>query len=161
MATTNAAREPPRGDRDRGPGRARVGAADRLRAAWRAWSPETVRMVPLKPGGLRVGQWYLGINRRKAAVWPTRSVVAAVVPGRQAGVGHPVERRAVGVGAWSRWRGRPAGPGSCTADRCRGGSASAAGSWRRCCSAAPRGTPTSLERGMAATVAGLKAAAEG
>jgi len=46
------------------------------------WSPELVRMVPLKPGGLRVGQWYLGINRRKAVVWPTRSVVAVVEPGR-------------------------------------------------------------------------------
>jgi uncharacterized protein YndB with AHSA1/START domain len=31
------------------------------------WSPELVRMLPLKRGGLRVGQWYLGINRRKAA----------------------------------------------------------------------------------------------
>jgi uncharacterized protein YndB with AHSA1/START domain len=47
------------------------------------WSPELVRMVPLKPGGLRVGQWYLGINRRKAAVWPTRSVVVEVEPGRR------------------------------------------------------------------------------
>ena len=47
------------------------------------WSPELVRMVPLKPGGLRVGQWYLGVNRRKAVVWPTRSVVAAVEPGRR------------------------------------------------------------------------------
>ena len=47
------------------------------------WSPETVKMVPLKPGGLRVGQWYLGINRRKAAVWPTRSVVADVTPERR------------------------------------------------------------------------------
>jgi uncharacterized protein YndB with AHSA1/START domain len=47
------------------------------------WSPELVRMVPLKPGGLRVGQWYLGINRRKAVVWPTRSVVAVVDPGRR------------------------------------------------------------------------------
>jgi uncharacterized protein YndB with AHSA1/START domain len=46
------------------------------------WSPELVRMVPLKRGGLRVGQWYLGINRRKAAVWPTRSVVSVVEPGR-------------------------------------------------------------------------------
>ena len=46
------------------------------------WSPELVRMVPLKGGGLRVGQWYLGINRRKAVVWPTRSVVAQVEPGR-------------------------------------------------------------------------------
>jgi uncharacterized protein YndB with AHSA1/START domain len=47
------------------------------------WSPELVRMVPLKPGGLRVGQWYLGINKRKAVLWPTRSVVAEVEPGRR------------------------------------------------------------------------------
>jgi uncharacterized protein YndB with AHSA1/START domain len=46
------------------------------------WSPELVRMVPLTPGGLRVGQQYLGFNRRKAAVWPTRSVVAVLEPGR-------------------------------------------------------------------------------
>jgi uncharacterized protein YndB with AHSA1/START domain len=46
------------------------------------WSPELVRMVPLKPGGLRVGQWYLGINRRKGVVWPSRSVVAVLEPGR-------------------------------------------------------------------------------
>ncbi|MGB0099913.1 MAG: SRPBCC family protein [Nocardioides sp.] len=46
------------------------------------WSPELVRMVALKPGGLRVGQWYLGINRRGAVVWPTRSVVVEVDPGR-------------------------------------------------------------------------------
>lgn len=46
------------------------------------WSPELVKMVSLKPGGLRLGQWYLGINRRKAAVWPTRSVVALLEPGR-------------------------------------------------------------------------------
>src|SRR3954454_23717726 len=47
------------------------------------WSPEMVKMMPLKRGGLRPGQWYLGINRRKAVVWPTRSVVAAVEPGRR------------------------------------------------------------------------------
>ena len=46
------------------------------------WSPETVTMLPMKPGGLRLGQWYLGLNRRKAAVWPTRSVVAVLEPGR-------------------------------------------------------------------------------
>jgi uncharacterized protein YndB with AHSA1/START domain len=46
------------------------------------WSPELVRMVPLKRGGLRLGQWYLGINRRGAVVWPTRSVVTTVDPGR-------------------------------------------------------------------------------
>jgi uncharacterized protein YndB with AHSA1/START domain len=46
------------------------------------WSPELLRMVPLKPGGLKVGQQYLGLNRRKAVVWPTRSVVAVVEPER-------------------------------------------------------------------------------
>lgn len=46
------------------------------------WSPELVKMVPLKSGGLRVGQWYLGINKRKAAIWPTRSVVSVLEPGR-------------------------------------------------------------------------------
>jgi uncharacterized protein YndB with AHSA1/START domain len=46
------------------------------------WSPELLRMFPLRPGGLRVGQWYLGVNRRKAVVWPTRSVVAVLEPGR-------------------------------------------------------------------------------
>jgi uncharacterized protein YndB with AHSA1/START domain len=46
------------------------------------WSPELLRMLPLKPGGLRVGQAYLGVNRRKAVVWPTRSVVAVLEPGR-------------------------------------------------------------------------------
>lgn len=42
------------------------------------WSPELVRMVPLKPGGLRPGQWYLGINKRGLVVWPTRNVVVSV-----------------------------------------------------------------------------------
>ena len=46
------------------------------------WSPELVRMVPLRRGGLRVGQQYLGLNRRKAVVWPTRSVVTVLEPGR-------------------------------------------------------------------------------
>ena len=45
-------------------------------------SPELVRMLPLKPGGLRPGQWYLGLNRRKGVLWPTRSVVAEVEPSR-------------------------------------------------------------------------------
>jgi uncharacterized protein YndB with AHSA1/START domain len=45
-------------------------------------SPELIRMIPLKRGGLRAGQWYLGVNRRKGVVWPTRSVVSDVVPGR-------------------------------------------------------------------------------
>lgn len=47
------------------------------------WSPETVKMVPMLRGGLRQGQQYLGINRRKAVVWPTRNVVADVQAGRR------------------------------------------------------------------------------
>jgi len=47
------------------------------------WSPELVRMVPLKRGGLRPQQWYLGINRRGPVVWPSRNVVAVVEPGRR------------------------------------------------------------------------------
>jgi uncharacterized protein YndB with AHSA1/START domain len=46
------------------------------------WSPEVVKMVPLKPGGLKVGQQYLGVNRRKAVLWPTRSVVVELEPER-------------------------------------------------------------------------------
>ncbi|WP_170286083.1 SRPBCC family protein [Nocardioides rubriscoriae] len=46
------------------------------------WSPELLAMKPLLRGGLRVGQQYVGLNRRKAVVWPTRSVVAELEPGR-------------------------------------------------------------------------------
>ena len=45
-------------------------------------SPELVRMFALKRGGLRPGQWYLGINRRGLVAWPTRSTVSDVDPGR-------------------------------------------------------------------------------
>ncbi|MFD1248848.1 SRPBCC family protein [Nocardioides ginsengisoli] len=124
------------------------------------WSPETVRMIPLKPGGLRVGQWYLGINRRRAVVWPTRSVVADVTP----------ERRLVwdtpSSGAQWVWELAPDAddprhtrvvhrrpvPGALSlgsrivAPLLLGGTESHA---------------DELEAGMAATVAGLKAAAEG
>lgn len=44
------------------------------------WSDELVKMVPLKSGGLRLNQWYLGINRRKAIMWPSRSIVKALEP---------------------------------------------------------------------------------
>ncbi|WP_139977863.1 SRPBCC family protein [Nocardioides litoris] len=47
------------------------------------WSPELVAMRPLLPGGLRLGQQYVGLNRRGAVVWPTRSVVAELDPGRR------------------------------------------------------------------------------
>lgn len=45
------------------------------------WSPELLRMVPLKPGGLRRGQWYLGLNRNRWVFWPSRNVVTTVDPG--------------------------------------------------------------------------------
>ncbi|HEX5088220.1 MAG TPA: SRPBCC family protein [Nocardioides sp.] len=45
-------------------------------------SPELVGMIPLRRGGLRPGQWYLGINRRKGVFWPTRSVVTDVKAAR-------------------------------------------------------------------------------
>ncbi|MEZ0579355.1 SRPBCC family protein [Nocardioides sp. MH1] len=124
----------------------------------REWSPELVRMVPLKRGGLRVGQWYLGINRRKAVVWPTRSVVAAVVPGRKlawdtksSGARWIWELEEVDAGARTRVVHRRPVPGSVTlmsrafAPAFLGGSVEHA---------------DELEQGMARTVAGLKAAAE-
>lgn len=49
---------------------------------WPRRSPELQAMLPLKPGGLRAGQWYLGVNRRKAVFWPTRNVVVEVAPDR-------------------------------------------------------------------------------
>jgi uncharacterized protein YndB with AHSA1/START domain len=48
-----------------------------------AWSPELVAMKPLLPGGLRVGQQYAALNRRGVVVWPTRSVVVELEPGRR------------------------------------------------------------------------------
>ncbi|MEB3367295.1 SRPBCC family protein [Saccharopolyspora mangrovi] len=46
-------------------------------------SPELVAMLPLKPGGFREGQWYLGVNRRKVVIWPTRNVVTVFEPQRR------------------------------------------------------------------------------
>lgn len=123
------------------------------------WSPELVRMVALKPGGLRVGQWYLGINRRKAVVWPTRSVVSALEPGRR------IAWDTVSSGARWIWELTPDGPeGTATrvvhrrpvpkrltilskvfAPLALGGS---------------EGHADELEASMASTVARLKAAAE-
>ena len=45
-------------------------------------SPELITMIPLLPGGLRLGQTYLGVNKRKAVVWASRNVVSAYEPGR-------------------------------------------------------------------------------
>jgi uncharacterized protein YndB with AHSA1/START domain len=48
-----------------------------------SWSPELVRMVPLRRGRrLRPGRQYIGINRRGPVVWPTRNRVVAADPGR-------------------------------------------------------------------------------
>ncbi|KRC46329.1 MULTISPECIES: SRPBCC family protein [unclassified Nocardioides] len=122
------------------------------------WSPETVTMVPLKRGGLRVGQWYLGINRRKGFVWPTRSVVAEVVPARRlvwdtpsSGARWVWEIEPVDA-ARSRVVHRRPVPGRLSlgsrivAPLALGGNEEHA---------------DELEQGMATTVAGLKAAAEG
>lgn len=122
------------------------------------WSPELVRMVPLKPGGLRLGQWYLGINRRKAVVWPTRSVVAQVEPGRalawdttSSGARWIWELSAEGDGAATRVVHRRPVPRRITllskvfAPLALGGS---------------EGHADELEEGMTHTVARLKAAAE-
>jgi uncharacterized protein YndB with AHSA1/START domain len=121
-----------------------------------AWSPELVRMVPLKPGGLRVGQWYLGLNRRKAVVWPTRSVVAVLEPGRMLAW----DTRSSGA-RWI-WEVQPDGAGTHLVHRrpvprrlttlSRAFAPVALGG--------NEGHADELEAGMAQTVAGLKAAAE-
>ena len=46
-------------------------------------STELVTMLPLRRGGLRIGQQYLGINRRKWVLWPTRSTVVALEHARR------------------------------------------------------------------------------
>jgi uncharacterized protein YndB with AHSA1/START domain len=120
------------------------------------WSPETVRMVPLKPGGLRVGQWYLGINRRKAVVWPTRSVVATVETGRRLVWDTPSS------GARWVWELEPVEGGTRVVHRrpvprrLTRGSAVVAGLLL----GGVEGHADELEQGMATTVAGLKATAE-
>ncbi|MCX6401704.1 MAG: SRPBCC family protein [Propionibacteriales bacterium] len=121
------------------------------------WSPETISMLPLKRGGLRAGQWYLGINRRKAVVWPTRSVVADVDPGRRlvwdtrsSGAQWVWELEAAEEGTRVVHR-RPVPSGNTLMSKVfaaafLGGAVEHA---------------DELEAGMATTVAGLKAAVEG
>lgn len=88
-AERGAGTTPGRADREL---RAEVTVAAPPDHVWRAltdfrrmpeWSPELVRMVPLRRGGLRVGQWYLGLNRRGPVVWPTRNVVTELSAGRR------------------------------------------------------------------------------
>lgn len=121
------------------------------------WSPELVRMVPLKPGGLRVGQAYLGVNKRKAVVWPTRSVVAVLEPGRalawdtrSSGARWIWELAPEGDGATRVVHRRPV-PKSLTLVSRLFAPAFLGGS---------DGHADELEHGMAQTVARLKAAAE-
>lgn len=121
------------------------------------WSPETVSMVPLKRGGLRAGQWYLGINRRKAVVWPTRSVVADVVPGerlvwdtRSSGAQWIWELQPVD-GATRVVHRRPVPSGTTALSKVFAAAFLGGGAEHA----------DELEAGMATTVAGLKAAVEG
>jgi uncharacterized protein YndB with AHSA1/START domain len=120
------------------------------------WSPETVRMLPLKPGGLRVGQWYLGINRRKAVVWPTRSVVAVLEPGRS------LAWDTKSSGARWVWELEPDGDATRVVHR-RPVPSSLTTMSKLFAGALLGGTEghaDELEQGMAQTVARLKAAAE-
>lgn len=120
------------------------------------WSPELVRMVPLKRGGLREGQWYLGINRRKAVVWPTRSVVAVLEPGRS------LAWDTTSSGARWIWELAPAGDSTHVVHRrpvptsLTVGSKVFAGAFL----GGTEGHADELEEGMAHTLARLKAAAE-
>jgi uncharacterized protein YndB with AHSA1/START domain len=120
------------------------------------WSPELMKMVPLKRGGLRIGQWYLGINRRKAVVWPTRSVLAVLEPGRAIGW----DTKSSGA-RWI-WELAPAGESTHVVhrrpvpSRLTLGSKAFAGAFL----GGSQGHAEELEKGMAHTVARLKAAAE-
>jgi len=121
-----------------------------------SWSPETVRMVPLLRGGLRVGQQYLGINRRKALIWPTRNVVAAVEPARRL----VWDTRSSGA-QWV-WELEPDGAGTRVTHRrpvpkkLTTMSTLVAGSLL----GGAESHADELEEGMATTLAGLKAAVE-
>jgi uncharacterized protein YndB with AHSA1/START domain len=120
------------------------------------WSPEMVRMVPLKRGGLRTGQWYLGINRRKAVVWPTRSVVADVQTHRR------LAWDTKSSGAQWIWELEPSGSGTRVVHR-RPVPRKVTLLSRLFAPAFLGGNvehADELEQGMARTVAGLKAAAE-
>ncbi|KRA31356.1 MULTISPECIES: SRPBCC family protein [unclassified Nocardioides] len=121
------------------------------------WSPETVRMIPLKRGGLRAGQWYLGINRRKGVVWPTRSVVADVVPGRRL----VWDTRSSGA-QWV-WELEPADGGTQVVHRRPVPEGNTLMSKVFAAAFLGGGVEHAdeLEGGMATTVAGLKAAVEG
>ena len=119
-------------------------------------SPELVRMIPLKPGGLRPGQWYLGLNRRKAVVWPTRSVVAEVAAGRS------VAWDTKSSGARWIWELTPAGDGTRVVHRRPVPKRLTPVSFvfARAFLGGVGGHADELEAGMAQSVARLKAAVE-
>jgi uncharacterized protein YndB with AHSA1/START domain len=120
-------------------------------------SPELVRMVPLKPGGLRPGQWYLGVNRRKAVLWPTRSVVSGVEPGRM------VAWDTTSSGARWIWELTPEGSGTRVVHRRPVPQRLTRLSlvFARAFLGGVVGHADELEEGMAASVARLKQAVEG
>ncbi|MDQ4055530.1 MAG: SRPBCC family protein [Actinomycetota bacterium] len=120
------------------------------------WSPELVRMLPLKRGGLRVGQWYLGINRRKAVVWPSRSVVAVLETGRS------LAWDTTSSGARWIWELSPAGESTHVVHRRPVPSSLTAMSkvFAAAFLGGIDGHADELEEGMAQTVARLKADAE-
>jgi uncharacterized protein YndB with AHSA1/START domain len=120
------------------------------------WSPELVRMVPLKRGGLRKGQWYLGVNRRKLVVWPTRSVVTWLEPGRSLAWDTKTS------GARWIWELSPAGEETRVVHRrtIPGQMSLLARVFAGFLLGGIGGHADELEKGMATTVARLKAAAE-
>jgi uncharacterized protein YndB with AHSA1/START domain len=120
-------------------------------------SPELVRMVPLKPGGLRPGQWYLGVNRRKAVLWPTRSVVSDVDPG------HTVAWDTRSSGARWIWELTPEGSGTRVVHRrpVPRRLTGLSSVFARAFLGGVDGHADELEEGMAVSVARLKQAVEG
>lgn len=122
-----------------------------------SWSPELVKMFPVLRGGLRVGQQYVGVNKRKAMVWPTRSVVSVLEPGRTLAW----DTRSSGA-RWI-WELVPNAAGGTTVTHRRpvpGGLTRVSGIFARAFLGGAAGHSDELEAGMATTVARLKAAAE-
>jgi uncharacterized protein YndB with AHSA1/START domain len=120
-------------------------------------SPELVRMIPLKKGGLRPGQWYLGLNRRKAVLWPTRSVVSDVDPGRM------VAWDTKSSGARWIWELTPEGTGTKVVHRrpMPRGLTPISHAFAAAFLGGTGGHADELEEGMAQSVAHLKQAVEG